>query len=45
MCGSLSSDLLLQCLNLPDLVSHDLIHIVNAIAPPLPGFREEDRAK
>ena len=37
-------DLLLQGLNLPDLVSHDLVHVVNVVAPPLPGLREENRS-
>ena len=37
-------NLLLQALNLPDLVSHDLVHVVNVVAPPLPGLSEENRS-
>ena len=42
--GLLLVDLLLEALDLPDLIPHDLVHVVNVVAPPLPGLREEDRS-
>ena len=42
--GLLLVDLLLEALDLPDLVPHDLVHVVDVVASPLPGLREEDRS-
>ena len=42
--GLLLVDLLLEALDLPDLVPHDLVHVINVVAPPLSGLREEDRS-
>ena len=42
--GLLLVDLLLEALDLPDLVSHDLVHVVDVVASPFPGLREEDRS-
>ena len=33
---------LLKALYLPDLVAHDLVHVVNVVAPPFPGLSKED---
>ena len=42
--GLLLVDLLLEALDLPDLVPHDLVHVIDVVASPLPGLREEDRS-
>ena len=34
--------LLLKALYLPDLVPHDLIHVVNVVAPSFPCLSKED---
>ena len=42
--GLLLVDLLLEALDLPDLVPHDLVHVIDVVASPFPGLRKEDRS-
>ena len=42
--GLLLVYLLLETLDLPDLVPHDLVHVIDVVASPFPGLRKEDRS-